>query len=243
MNKIFKSVLIGAGAAAMALLSSGAATAATPAPEIVGGTQAPATPWAVQLVFQQGGTASYGCTGEAISANWVLTANHCVDGTTAMKVYYSNSTTDRGPGIVVDQFKSSPYGDVALVHLSTSHALSSYPTVATSYTTKKNDTGVIMGYGRRANAVQATGLFQANIKVLGTSSDAYLGRAVHIQGVNGAANHGDSGGPLIIGGKIVGVCSTGDTSDPGANINAGSNYANLTRHAAWITSTSGVATS
>lgn len=244
MNKIFKSVLIGASVATMALLSSGGANAATaPAPEIVGGTQSAPTPWAVQLVFQQGGTDSFGCTGEAISSQWVLTAKHCVDGTTAMKVYYSNSTVDRGPGIVVDQFKSSPSGDVALVHLSTAKVLSSYPTVAKSYTASSSDTGTVMGYGRRANAVQSTGLYQAKVQVLGSSTDAYGGKAVHIKGIDGASNHGDSGGPLLIGGKIVGVCSTGDSADPGADIHAGSNYANLTKSASWITSTTGVATS
>ncbi|NYE95370.1 secreted trypsin-like serine protease [Psychromicrobium silvestre] len=245
MNKIFKSVLIGAGAATLALLGGGAATAAPVSgggatTNIVGGTQAPATPWAVQLIFQQGGTDSYGCTGEAISASWILTAKHCVDGTTAMNVYFSNSTSNRGTAIKADQLKASPYGDVALVHLSTAHALSSYPALAASYAPTVGATGTIMGYGLRANQTPSTGLYQANIKVLGTSSDAYGGPAVHIQGVSGAANHGDSGGPLIIGGKIVGVCSTGDSADPGSNTQAGSNYANLTTSRSWITSTSGV---
>ncbi len=244
MNKIFKSVLVGAAAASMAFLGTGAASAAPVAgggatPDIVGGTKAPATPWAVQLVFvQNGGT--YGCTGEAISADWILTANHCIDGDTSMNVYYSNSTTNRGTAIKADKWVTSGKGDVALVHLSQSKNLGSYPALADSYTATSGDAGKIMGYGRRANAANADGLYQANVTVIGKSTDAYSGTAVHIKGVDGAANHGDSGGPVIVGGKIVGVCSTGDDQDPGANTQAGSNYANLTASRSWIKSTSGV---
>lgn len=246
MNKIFKSVLVGAAAASMAFLGTGAASAAPVAgggatPDIVGGTKAPATPWAVQLVFQvKGQSGSYGCTGEAIAADWVLTANHCIENISAMNVYYSNSTTNRGTAIKADKWSTSGKGDVALVHLSSSKDLGSYPALADSYTAKSGDAGKIMGYGKRANAVNADGLYQANVSVLGKSTDAYNGTAVHIKGVDGAANHGDSGGPLIIGGKIVGVCSTGDDQDPGANTQAGSNYANLTASRSWIKSTSGV---
>ncbi|GAA1051289.1 S1 family peptidase [Arthrobacter russicus] len=242
MNKVLKSVLVGAAAASMAFVGVGAANAAPvgsgSTPDIVGGTKAPATPWAVQLIFQQDG-ASYGCTGEAISAEWVLTANHCVDGDTGMKVYYSNSTTNRGTGIAVDQFYSSTNGDVALVHLSQAKNLGSYPALADSYTAKAGDQAVIMGYGHRANGANADGLYQANVKVLGSSTDAYDGTAVHIQGVNGGANHGDSGGPIIIGGKIVGVASTVD-AEPGASTTGKANYANLTDSRQWISDTSGV---
>ncbi len=244
MNKVFKSVLIGAAAASMAFLGTGAASAAPVAgggatPDIVGGTKAPATPWEVQLIFVQNGS-SYGCTGEAISAEWVLTAQHCIDGISSMNVYYSNSTTNRGTAIAADNWVASDSGDVALVHLSQSKNLGSYPALADSYTANAGDKGVVMGYGRRANAVQSDGLYQANVQVVGASTDAYDGTAVHIKGVNGASNHGDSGGPLLVGGKIVGVCSTGDSSDPGADIHAGSNYANLTDSRQWISDTAGV---
>jgi len=194
MNKIFKSVLVGAAAASMAFLGTGAASAAPVAgggatPDIVGGTKAPATPWAVQLVFvQNGGT--YGCTGEAISADWILTANHCIDGDTSMNVYYSNSTTNRGTAIKADKWVTSGKGDVALVHLSQSKNLGSYPALADSYTATSGDAGKIMGYGRRANAANADGLYQANVTVIGKSTDAYRGTAVHIKGVDGGPHFG-----------------------------------------------------
>lgn len=213
-------------------------TSAKVTPKIIGGTST-TSPYIVQLVFgQSGGT--YGCTGEAISANWVLTAQHCIDGTEWMDVYYSNSTSNPGTPVAADEVYGSSYGDVALVHLSTSKSVSTYGSLATSYTATAGDSGTIYGYGLRANQQQSTGLYKASVNVLGASTDAYSGKAVHVQGVNGASNHGDSGGPLIVGGKIVGVCSTGDEADPGSNINATSNYANLTASRSWIKSTSGV---
>ena len=44
----------------------------------------------------------------------------------------------------------------------------------------------------------------------------------------------------VRGGVIVGVCSTGDVADPGSDIHAGSNYANLTASRSWIRSVTGV---
>jgi secreted trypsin-like serine protease len=233
--------------AALALLggslgatAANATTATSASPQVIGGEQSPSTPWEVQLVFQQGGTATYGCTGEQLNASWVLTAEHCVDGTTAMNVYHSNSTTNRGAATAADRLYSAPAGDIALVHLRTPKTLGSYAQLDLGYSPRSTGTGTIMGYGNRANSVPTTGLYQASVSLTGRSSDAYGGVAQHVTGVSGASNHGDSGGPLLVGGKVVGVCSTGDVADPGANTHAGSNYAVLTQSASWIRSTAGV---
>lgn len=230
--------------AALALLGGSlgatAANAATVSPQIIGGEQAPSTPWEVQLVFQQGGTGTYGCTGEQLNASWVLTAEHCVDGTTAMNVYHSNSTTNRGTATAADRLYSAPSGDIALVHLRTPKTLSSYAQLDLGYSPRSSGTGTIMGYGNRANSAPSTGLYQASVSLTGSSTDAYGGIAQHVTGVSGASNHGDSGGPLLVNGKVVGVCSTGDVADPGANTRAGSNYAVLAQSASWIRSTAGV---
>ncbi len=231
-----------AAALAVTALSAGSAHAAAPSahavdPHIIGGTSA-TSPYIVQLVFKQG-SGTYGCTGEAISSQWVLTAQHCVDGTTAMNVYYSNDTTNPGTPIAADRLYGSPSGDVALVHLSTAKT-TSYAQLASSYTAPSGDAGTIYGYGLRAGGVQPDHLYKATVNVLGGSTDAYGGSAVHVQGVSGASNHGDSGGPLVVGGVVVGVCSTGDVADPGSDTHASSNYANLTGSRSWISSTAGV---
>lgn len=239
MKKILAAI---AATSALVIGSVGLATsaeAATASPNIVGGSPAAATPWEVQLIFEQG-AGTYGCTGEQINADWVLTANHCVDGTTAMDVYHSNSTSDLGPAVAADALYSAPAGDIALVHLGTSSPVASYPALDLGYATKSSGTGTIMGYGLRANATESTGLYQAQVSLTGRNSDAYGGLAQHVTGVTGASNHGDSGGPLIVNGAVVGVCSTGDTADPGADTTAGSNYAVLSQSASWIQETAGV---
>lgn len=235
-------------AAALAVGSLGVSTSAVAAgpdttirsTDVVGGQKAPTTPWAVQLVFQTGGTASYACTGEQVAASWVLTARHCIDGVTSMQVYHSNSTTNPGTATAVDRVAAAPSGDIALVHLSQSKTLGSYPSLNFGFQATSSGSGTIMGYGLRANSVQSDGLYQATVGLTGRSTDAYGGVAQHLNGTTGAANHGDSGGPLIVGGQIVAVCSTGDEADPGANTRAGSNYAVLSQSASWIRSTAGL---
>lgn len=231
--------MVATGAVALAPSATAVPNPGGNTPYIIGGTQAPATPWEVQLIFEQGG-GTYGCTGEQINASWVLTANHCADGTTAMDVYHSNSTTDRGPASPVDELDSAPNGDIALAHLASPHSLSSYPSLDLSYTARSSGTGTVMGFGNRANSAPSDGLYQATVDLTGSSTDAYYGDAQHLTGVDGASNHGDSGGPLIVGGSVVGVCSTGDVADPGADIHAGSNYAILSQAASFIRDTAGV---
>ncbi|KQS06114.1 S1 family peptidase [Curtobacterium sp. MCLR17_007] len=233
----FAATLIAGG-----LFAAAPASALTASPQVVGGERATNT-WAVQLEASGGSIPSgyvSNCTGEQITASWVLTARHCIDGIGAMNVYHSNSTSNRGAASVVDRVSAAPTGDIALVHLRTASALSSYAPLDLAATAKSSGTGTIQGYGLRANATQSDGLYQASVSLTGASTDAYSGRAQHVTGVSGASNHGDSGGPLIVNGKVVGVCSTGDSADPGANTRAGSNYALLTQSASWIRSTAGV---
>ncbi len=231
-------IALAAAGVSSALPSSAATGPSTPIEHIIGGSSA-SSPYIVQLQFRQAG-GTYGCTGEAISPEWVITAQHCTDGDTFMNVYYSNDTGNPGTPVAANAVYGSPNGDVGLIHLGAPTPVSSYGQLANAYTASSGDSGAIWGYGLRANQARADHLYMADISVLGASTDAYGGTAVHIQGVTGSSNHGDSGGPLIIGGVIVGVCSTGDQADPGADIHARSNYANLTGSRSWIASTSGV---
>ena len=235
-----------AGLALSALATVGAGTAAqaapaqedAPSPYIIEG-HATNSSYIVQLEGTSGRDA-FGCTGEALNDEWVLTARHCIDGIDSMTVYYDNDTVNRQNPVAADRVLASPNGgDVALVHLSKKKALNNYANLADSYQPQRGDQGDIFGYGLRAWQVRADWLYTAHVSVLGESTDAYGGSAVHVKGVDGAANHGDSGGPLVVNGQIVGVCSTGDDVDPGGNAQASSNYANLTESRDWIRQTTG----
>lgn len=138
-----------------------------------------------------------------------------------MNVYLSNSTSNRGTPIAVDAMQSSSNGDVVLAHLIEPALVNQNMPLAGSYDATAGDSGVIEGYSLRAYRVPTSGLYKADVSVLGESAEAYGGRAIHLEGVNGSSNHGDSGGPLIVIGQIVGVCSTGDSTDPGSDIHAG----------------------
>ena len=157
-----------------------------------------------------------------------------------MNVYLSNSTSNRGTPIAVDDMQNSSNGDAALVHLGEPAPVNQNMPLADSYDATAGDSGVIEGYGLRANRVPTSRLYKADVSILGESTDAYGGRAIHLEGVNGSSNHGDSGGPLIVNGQIVGVCSTGDSADPGSDFHADSNYANLTDSRQWIADVTGV---
>lgn len=227
---------------AVALLSAGmgGANATEASPYIIGGNEA-TSPWIVQLSFNsydQSGT--FGCTGEQLNDQWILTARHCVDGSYNMRVYQSNDQVNPGEPIAADRLYSAPEGDIALVHLSEKAPLSSYGKIDFNYEPAVGQQGDIYGYGQGANSSYTDTLRSARVSVIGDSYDAYNGAAVHLRGINGASNHGDSGGPFIRNGKIVAVCSTGDQADPGANINAQSNYALLSQSASWIESTTGI---
>lgn len=162
------------------------------------------------------------------------------DGDTSVNAYFSNSTSNRGTPIAVDDMQNSSNGDAALVHLSEPAPVDQYIPLADSHDATAGDSDVIEGYGLRANRVPTSGLYKADVSILGETSDAYGGRAIHLEGVNGASNHGDSGAPLVVNGQIVGVCSTGDSADPGSDIHAGSNYANLTDSRQWSTDVTSV---
>lgn len=238
--KIKKSLATIASVFALLSAGMGGAHAVPSSPQVIGGNEA-SNPWVVQLTFKdfrQSGT--YGCTGEQLNEEWILTAKHCTANSYDMKVYQSNDQENPGTPVRADRLYNSPLGDIALIHLAKDAPLSSYADLDLNYRVRAGQQGYIFGYGLGANSTPTDTLRSAQVRVIGSSFDAFFGRAAHIRGITGASNHGDSGGPLVINGRVVAVCSTGDQADPGANLNAQSNYAVLSQTATWIESTTGL---
>lgn len=220
----------------MSVASTGIASADV-TPHIIGGGTVDSAPWGAQIfwddVTDNGG---FECSGTIVAAEWVLTAQHCLN-EPGMHVKVGDVALGQGTESAVDQQVASPNGDMALLHLATP--------IETTFVTLGDaapavgDENQIYGWGRtEGDSPPSDTLKTATVKVTGTSTDAFGGEAIASSGVDGAAWHGDSGGPQMAGDTQVGVCSTGENS--GSDPNGTQNYASVAANRAWIQSTAGV---
>jgi secreted trypsin-like serine protease len=227
MRKFVSAAVLAVAASAMATPLASASVE----PMIIGGGTVSSAPWGAQVYV--GG--SFNCSGTIIAAQWVLTARHCSG--SSMSVRVGNVNLGQGTNRTVDRTAASPNGDILLLHLSSS--------VSTTYMQlgsadpATGSTNSIYGWGRTRDSNPPSPVLKtATVRVTGSSSDAFGGRAIASTGVSGAAWHGDSGGPQIANGVQVGVCSTGNNS--GHNPNGTQNYASVAASRAFIRSTAGV---
>ncbi|SDT73209.1 S1 family peptidase [Actinoplanes derwentensis] len=216
-----------AGAIA-ALVAPSAAQAAEPVtPYIIGGSTVSSAPWAA-AVFSNG---SFTCSGTIISANYVLTARHCVSGTMSVRV---GSVSYGSGGVTRTVSSSATRYDLALLRLS-SAVSTSYMPLSSAYP-PVGSTNSIYGWGMTcySGCSASPTLKTATVQVTSTNqTDAYGGRAIGSTRINGNAWRGDSGGPQVYNGAQVGVASTADGSSR-------QYYGSVAYNRAWITSTAGV---
>ncbi|WP_191983992.1 S1 family peptidase [Amycolatopsis eburnea] len=222
---------------AAAALGWGSAGVADAQQDIIGGSTVSSAPWGAQIYWND--VTTYGgfeCSGTIIAPQWVLTARHCLN-SPGMHVKVGNVTLQQGTNTGVDQQKASPNGDIALLHLTTA-VNTTYMKLGTG-NPPAGATNQIYGWGRtQGSSPPSSTLKTANVRVTGTSTDAYGGKAIASQGIDGSAWHGDSGGPQLSNGVQVGVCSTGSNS--GSNPQGTQNYASVASSRSWIQQTAGV---
>jgi secreted trypsin-like serine protease len=194
---------------------------------IIGGSTVSSAPWAA-AVFSNG---SFTCSGTIISANYVLTATHCLTGTMSVRV----GSVNRGSGGVTSAVSSTTTRyDLALMRLSTP-ITTTYMTLSSSYP-PVGSTNNIYGWGRTCNSgcSASTTLKTATVRVTSTNArDNSNGRAIQSTGISGAAWSGDSGGPETYNGAQVGVASLAD----GVSLQI---YGSVAYNRSWITSVAGV---
>lgn len=185
---------------------------------------------------------SFNCSASLISSTWIILAKHCVEDqngnpTSASSISFKVGSADLNGGTTVKVKKVARWseGDVALAQLTAPYQ-GSYATLGGT-TPAAGAPGDIYGWGRTAQgAPAASKLKTASVSIVGTDDQGWPGPSIVEKRVNGQAYKGDSGGPLIVNAKLVGVCSGTNSYNQPDEVE----YASVPASASWITSTSGV---
>ena len=227
--------------------ASGFQRPSAPAQRIVGGSiSTTVQPWVASL--QQNGR--HGCGGSLIAPQWVVTAAHCVTGQanpTQVRLGSLNNTSGGqviqiAQKIVHPSYNTSNINagnDIALLRLQT--AVSGITPVTRSTTTPATNTSIrLFGWGQTTpqqsqNAGQTSVMKQLDTMVIASSSCAnYKAGDLCISGTTSqTACYGDSGGPAVVSGQLVGATSRAG----GNNTTCGTTnvlYTNLVYFKAWI---------
>ena len=222
------------GALAAALLITGATSAQNnpkqvdpPAQkDIVGGVQVSISEYPYQISLQTTSGFHF-CGGSIVNAEWIVTANHCVDGQSASGMRIRAGATNKGSGgqtrsvsqiIMYPGYVTTSSGkDIALLRLSTPLDLTD-PNVATiqwmtpadasAGLTDAGVTSVTSGWGTLSSGGSSpTNLMAVDVPIVSNAdADAAYPEnitsdqlAAGLLGVGGKdACQGDSGGPLVV---------------------------------------------
>jgi secreted trypsin-like serine protease len=211
----------------LAIPAAATAAPADPTTNIIGGGTVSSAPWAAAVLSN----GSFTCSGTIISANYVLTARHCISGTMSVRV---GSVNRASGGVTRTVASTSTRYDLALMRLSSSVS-TSYMPLSSAYP-PVGSTNSIYGWGMTcySGCSSSTTLKTATVQVTSTNqTDAYGGRAIGSTRINGNAWRGDSGGPQVYNGAQVGVASTADGQSR-------QYYGSVAYNRAWIQSVAGV---
>ncbi|WP_208645081.1 trypsin-like serine protease [Rathayibacter festucae] len=195
---------IAAGVVCLAIVLGVGVGAAAPAAALTSGTRSN-EPWVVEVYGSRFGLqGGLPCTGTAIAADWVLTADHCE----ATDVFYRYTPSEGGEEVraevaVAETISLAPL-EMKLVRLSKRHELPRYPTLRPGGY-RVGSVGNIYGVGEGWLALQRTE--KVWIRNVGPMAHGAIG--IHTTATNGGTEQigqpGDSGGPLIVNGNLVGV--------------------------------------
>ena len=228
---------------AMSLLGVVPAATAAPAPssdvgvQIIGGGYATYAPWAARM-FNNG---AQRCSATIIAPTYILSAQHCVSGTSATNLTFRIGSLDQFNGGVVARgvsYTTHSTADLAIIRIDRSVS-ATYSPLGTSTNVYVGQTVQVYGWGATCTNqpeinCQSQRLKVANVIVTSVSCYDYRGGiAVCARYGNGIPAGGDSGGPMMASGRQVGVASTSDRATRTA-------YTNITRYRSWIYSIAGV---
>ncbi len=227
---------------------------------IVGGAEAAphAIPWAVALEVD----GLYFCNGTLISDEWVLTTAHCLDHASSVAVTAGAHDLDAAEPTQVKVTVAShdfiAHGsfnpvtlanDVALVHLPAPLPLSAAIQPATLDDLgidSAGQTATVAGWGKTSdsNVGHSSVLSSVSVPVMSnaTCHDVFSivtagNGCVDTTGGHGPCN-GDSGGPVVVNGIVVGITSF--TSSAGCQSGYPAGYSRVSHFRGWIQSNSGI---
>jgi secreted trypsin-like serine protease len=211
-----------ATATALCVLGAGTARA------IVGGTlDNGAHPYTVLLKIARVDGSFERCSGVLVNGNKVITAAHCLEGATAVGVYFGGGpvTTEAPdafstgwaiePGYVgLDVKTKADTHDLAVISLDTSFAPAVMPTIAPAGYTDlfaKKASFTVVGYGIQS----LRPLLQERTRYEATSDlkNAKEPFNLRLSANGGGACFGDSGGPVVDGDVVVATVSFGQNTN------------------------------
>jgi secreted trypsin-like serine protease len=251
-RSLFSAVVVAAGA----LLASAAAATAAPAPTadgevtpmIVGGTNASQVyPFMVSLQSTSG---SHFCGASLIKANWVVTAKHCVQGSSAASIRTRIGTTNRTSGGTTtgaSRIITHPSADLAVVQLNTS--VSQAPIAISAASGPVGTATRIIGWGQTCPVRGGCGapviLQELNTSIVADSRCSGISAASEIctnnTGGNKGACYGDSGGPQVksVSGRWELIGATSRSGGGATCATAPSIYVDVSYYRSWISSNVG----
>lgn len=198
--------LIPALAFTLALMAGAAIPATADDPSrVIGGGDAPPMPTVTRLISDKGL-----CTSTLIAPKFVLSAAHCVVGTTtSFRIHSDNDALEGGELVKAVKSTKAPNADLAIFELEKEVA-GPYSKLATE-APPTGSAVEIYGWGQISNnGPQARKLKVGKVKFTGWAKDHRGGLALNLIKVDGIASRGDSGGPAMVGDVQVGVASTSD---------------------------------
>ncbi|KAJ9591595.1 hypothetical protein L9F63_001866 [Diploptera punctata] len=224
---------------------------------IVGGSTTTIASYPYQLSLRYGG--SHICGASIISANWALTAAHCIVGSASTLTLRAGSTYSNSGGTIYQVSQATRHGsyssstldyDIAVLRVSSAFSLGSNIQVISmeTGTVAAGTNAVVSGWGTTTEGGSAsTTLRQVTVPVVSDSScsssyAAYGGitaRMICAGYTSGGrdACQGDSGGPLVANGRLIGVVSWGvgcaRAGYPGV-------YAKVSNLRSWVSTQTGV---